>query len=154
MWSSRYSRDRSKRVGCRISWSSLHIWATPSPGVGRRDVAHSSWCSQGKPSGNLQWGSRSPLSTLSRIYRPLPTPFPDHRSCNPNRECGTYRIFLPGPTIKQTASSALVDATPLFEKERHVLILAGSPDILDPLTCHRARSWTTFATDDGPMDAC
>jgi hypothetical protein len=46
-----------------------------------------------------------------------------------------------------------VRAAPLLEKERHALLLAGSPDILDPLRSHWARSWTALAADDSPMDA-
>src|SRR6267154_1379754 len=63
------------------------------------------------------------------------------------------RIFVPRPATKQATISALVRAAPLFEKERHVLVLADSPDVLGPLPCHRARSWTAFAADDSPMDA-
>src|SRR5438132_8869553 len=75
------------------------------------------------------------------------------RCCTLRDRRDRCRIFVPGPAIKRAAISTLARAAPLFEKERHVLVLADSPDILDPLPCHRARSWTTFAADDSPMDA-
>jgi hypothetical protein len=63
-----------------------------------------------------------------------------------------YRIFVPSPAIKQPTIPAFPGTTPLFEKKGHILVLAESPDILDPFSCHRARSWATFPANYSPMD--
>jgi hypothetical protein len=63
------------------------------------------------------------------------------------------RVFVPSSTIEQSAGFALTRPTPLLEEERHALVPARSLNTLDPLSVYRARTWTTLASDDGPMNA-
>ena len=71
------------------------------------------------------------------------------------KRCATaaVRYFIICSIVEQPASFGLVNATPLFEKERHSAggaLIANCPD---PVAFNRAESWSAFTAGDHPVDA-
>src|SRR2546428_639646 len=70
-----------------------------------------------------------------------------------DRVLSRFRHLIVSATPQQAAGQVFSNATPLFEKEWHLLFAAGAEDFPDPLNTHRSRMRTGFAADNDPVNS-